>query len=102
MGGQAKVGRVARPFRVSAPAISRHLRVLERAGLVRRTRSGRQHHIELCAEPLRSAKDWLETYRQHWESSLDALAQYLESAEPSASTKPKPKSAKLSKPTKPK
>jgi DNA-binding transcriptional ArsR family regulator len=96
MSGHAHVGRVARPFRVSAPAISRHLRVLERAGLIRRTKRGRLHHIELSAEPLRRAKDWLEIYRQHWESSLDALAHYLESAEPSASAKPK------TKPTKPK
>lgn len=94
MGGHAHVGRVAQPFRVSAPAISRHLRVLERAGLIRRTKRGRLHHIELSAEPLRRAKDWLETYRQHWESSLDALARYLESGEPSPATKPKPKTKK--------
>jgi DNA-binding transcriptional ArsR family regulator len=94
MGGDAHVGRVARPFHMSAPAISRHLRVLERAGLIRRTKRGRQHHIELRAEPLRRAKDWLEIYRQHWESSLDSLARYLESGEPNPSTKSKTKTKK--------
>ena len=94
MGGHAHVGRVARPFRVSAPAISRHLRVLERAGLIHRTKRGRLHQIELNAKPLRRAKDWLETYRQHWESSLDALARYLEFGESSPSAKPKPKTTK--------
>ena len=91
MDGHAHVGRLARPFRVSAPAISRHLRVLERAGLICRTKRGRLHHIELSAEPLRRAKDWIETYRQHWESSLDSLARYLESGESKESPKTKPK-----------
>ena len=94
MGGHAHVGRVAKPFRMSAPAISRHLRVLERAGLIRRTKRGRLHHIELSAGPLRRAKDWLEIYRRHWESSLDALAHFLESGEPQPSTKTKTKAKK--------
>lgn len=94
--GSAHVGRVARPFRVSAPAISRHLRVLERAGLVRRTRRGRIHEMELAAEPLRRAADWLDTYRRHWTASLDALAHFLESKTPkkSSRTKTKPKTTK--------
>jgi DNA-binding transcriptional ArsR family regulator len=79
--GRAPVGRLAQPFKVSAPAISRHLRVLERAGLVRRTRHGRIHEMELAAGPLRQAADWLERYRRFWEESLDALARYLESGE---------------------
>ena len=100
MGGHAHVGRVAKPFRMSAPAISRHLRVLECAGLIRRTKRGRLHHIELNAGPLRRAKDWLEIYRLHWESSLDALAHFLESGEssPSAKTKTKAKKRKTKKP----
>jgi DNA-binding transcriptional ArsR family regulator len=93
--GSAPVGSVAQPFRVSAPAVSRHLRVLERTGLVRRTRRGRIHEIELNAAPLRRAADWLETYRRHWESSLDALARYLEPAE-SSSAGHKPKTKKQS------
>jgi DNA-binding transcriptional ArsR family regulator len=82
MGGSAPVGRIAEPFCVSAPAVSRHLRVLEGAGLIRRTKRGRIHEIELKAEPLRKAADWLDIYRRHWESSLDALARYLESPAP--------------------
>ncbi len=91
MGGHAQVGRLARPFRISAPAISRHLRVLERAGLIHRTKRGRTHEIELSAEPLRRAGDWIAGYRKFWESNLDALARYLEAPEPPPSTKPTPK-----------
>ena len=78
MRGCAPVGEIASPFRVSAPAVSRHLRVLERAGLIRRNRRGRIHEIALAAAPLRAALDWLEAYRRHWEDSLDALARHLE------------------------
>ena len=96
MGGCAPVGRVAAPFKVSAPAVSRHLRVLERAGLVRRTRRGRVHEMELAAGPLRKAADWLDTYRRHWEASLDSLACYLEAGEAKklSRIKPKPKPIK--------
>jgi DNA-binding transcriptional ArsR family regulator len=97
MRGGAPVGDVAQPFKVSAPAISRHLRVLERTGLIRRTVRGRRHEIELNAEPLRRATDWLETYRKHWESSLDSLANFLESAEPSSPAKHKSKNKRKTK-----
>ena len=93
MGGQVHVGRLAQPFRVSAPAISRHLRVLERAGLIRRRKRGRHHEIELRAEPLQRARDWLEVYRHFWESNLDSLARYLES-ESAPPSSPKPSKAK--------
>jgi DNA-binding transcriptional ArsR family regulator len=91
--GGAPVAKVAQPFRMSAPAVSRHLRVLESAGLVRRVKRGRIHEITLAAEPLHTAANWLETYRMHWDSSLDALARYLESTEPQESLTPdtKPK-----------
>jgi DNA-binding transcriptional ArsR family regulator len=91
--GRASVGRLARPFKVSAPAVSRHLRLLERTGLIRRTRRGRIHEIELTPEPLRTAADWLATYRRFWDESLEALARYLESPEnsPSAGKRRKPK-----------
>ena len=79
MPASTPVGKLAQPFRLSAPAISRHLRVLEGAGLIRRTKRGRIHEIELNADPLQKAANWLELYRRHWESSLDALALYLES-----------------------
>ena len=91
MDGCAPVGRLAEPFKVSPPAVSRHLRVLERAGLVRRTRRGRIHEMELAAGPLRKAADWLDTYRRHWEASLDSLARYLESGTPKKSTRSKSK-----------
>ncbi len=96
--GRAPVSQIASPFRISAPAISRHLRVLERTGLIRRRRRGRIHEIELVARPLRAAVDWLEIYRRFWESSLDALAAFLESEAslppPSAAKKTPPSAVK--------
>ena len=80
--GEATVGELARPFDVSRPAISKHLRVLERAGLVQRTRDGRISRCELDAKPMRDAADWIERYRQFWEEQLDSLARYLEEAAP--------------------
>ena len=80
--GEATVGELARPFDVSRPAISKHLRVLERAGLVQRTRDGRISRCELDAEPMRNAAEWIERYRQYWEKQLDSLARYLEEAAP--------------------
>ena len=74
----ATVGELAEPFEVSRPAISKHLRVLERAGLVARTAEGRVSRCELNAAPMRDAAEWVERYRKIWESQLDALARYLE------------------------
>lgn len=76
--GEATVGELARPFRVSRPAISKHLRVLERAGLVQRERDGRISRCELDAEPMRDASEWVERYRAFWEERLDSLSRYLE------------------------
>ena len=76
--GPATVGQLAEPFPVSRPAISKHLRVLERAGLVRRTAEGRASRCELDATHLRSATEWLEQYRRFWEERLDRLGTYLE------------------------
>ena len=76
--GEATVGELARPFRVSRPAISKHLRVLERAGLVQRERDGRVSRCELDAAPLREADAWVERYRVFWEGRLDSLARYVE------------------------
>lgn len=75
--GEATVGELARPFHVSRPAISKHLRVLERAGLVRRTRDGRISRCELDAVPMREAAEWVERYREFWEGQLDSLSRYL-------------------------
>ena len=75
--GDTHVGELARPFDISAPAISRHLRVLENAGLVRRKRKGRVHSLKLEATPMKQAQAWIEEYRQFWEQSLDRLGVYL-------------------------
>jgi DNA-binding transcriptional ArsR family regulator len=80
--GDASVGQLAEPFRVSRPAISKHLRVLERAGLVRRSRRGRVSRCELDAAAMREAAEWVERYRKFWEGQLDALARYVERAAP--------------------
>ena len=75
--GESTVGALAEPFAVSRPAISKHLRVLERAGLVRRTRDGRVSRCRLDAGPLAAAADWLEHYRRLWEQRFDRLDDYL-------------------------
>jgi DNA-binding transcriptional ArsR family regulator len=80
--GEATVGELARPFRVSRPAISKHLRVLERAGLVQRQRDGRVSRCELDAGPMRDAVRWMERYREFWGDRLDSLARHLERREP--------------------
>jgi len=78
--GEASVSEIARPFRISLPAVSRHLRVLGSAGLVVRKKEGRVHRVRLAAAPLKSAADWLEEYRQFWGAQLDSLADYLGAA----------------------
>ena len=87
--GETTVGELARPFRMSRPAISKHLRVLERAGLVQRQREGRVSRCELDAEPMRDAAQWIERYREFWGDRLDSLARYLERREPSGRRNPK-------------
>jgi DNA-binding transcriptional ArsR family regulator len=74
----ATVGELARPFRVSRPAISKHLRVLERAGLVRRSRDGRVSRCVLDATALREAAEWVDRYRAFWTGRLDELDRYIE------------------------
>jgi len=80
-GGDRCVTDVARRYNMSLPAISKHLRVLEKAGLLRRRRyrrDGRIHEMQLQARPLKQAAQWVEEYRRFWEGSLDRLAAYLE------------------------
>ena len=76
--GHHRVTDLARPYSMSLPAVSKHLRVLEKAGLLRRRRHGRVHEIQLEARPLKQAAQWVEEYREFWEGSLDRLAAYLE------------------------
>jgi DNA-binding transcriptional ArsR family regulator len=76
--GQSSVGELAEPYDVSAPAISKHLRVLEKAGLVEREIDGRIHRLRIGAAPLSDAMKWIETTRRFWESQFDSLARHLE------------------------
>ncbi len=76
-GGDRCVTDLARPHRMSLPAVSKHLRVLERAGLVRRARCGRVHRLKLEAKPMQQAQAWIEEYRKFWETSFDCLDEYL-------------------------
>jgi DNA-binding transcriptional ArsR family regulator len=74
--GEATVGELAAPFAMSQPAISKHLKVLEKAGLVSRGRDAQRRPVRLEPGPLKTATDWLESYREYWEESyqrLDAL-----------------------------
>ena len=75
--GDATVTELAEPFSISMPAISRHLKVLEHAGLISRSRSGQWRSSTLEAAPLKEATDWMEQYRQYWDESLDRLEAHL-------------------------
>jgi DNA-binding transcriptional ArsR family regulator len=75
--GEATVTELAEPFPISLPAISRHLKVLERAGLISRSRSGQWRSSTLEAAPLKEATDWMERYRVFWEASFDQLDAHL-------------------------
>ncbi|HEY1375134.1 MAG TPA: metalloregulator ArsR/SmtB family transcription factor [Candidatus Binatia bacterium] len=76
--GRASVGELARPFAMSLPAVSKHLRVLDGAGLVAREKRGRVHRLSLVPAPLEEAQAWIERYRRFWRQQLDALADYLD------------------------
>jgi DNA-binding transcriptional ArsR family regulator len=75
--GDATVTELAEPFSISLPAISRHLKVLEHAGLISRSRSGQWLSSTLEAAPLKEATDWMERYRQFWDASFDRLDAHL-------------------------
>src|ERR1700722_8048565 len=75
--GEASVTDLASPFKMSLPAVSKHLKVLERAGLIARTREAQWRPCRLDAGPLKEASDWLEHYRRFWEESFDRLEEYL-------------------------
>jgi DNA-binding transcriptional ArsR family regulator len=76
-GGEKSVGELAAPFRISLPAISKHLKVLERAGLIARGRNAQWRPCRLRPGPLKEVADWVEHYRRFWEESLDRLDDYL-------------------------
>ena len=73
----ASVGELAEPFDMSLPAVSKHLKVLERAGLIARGREAQWRPARLQAGPLKDVSDWVEHYRRFWEESLDRLGGYL-------------------------
>ncbi|WP_159728905.1 helix-turn-helix transcriptional regulator [Methylosinus sp. Ce-a6] len=75
--GEASVGELAAPFSISQPAVSKHLKVLEQAGLIKRGRAAQSRPCKLDAARLREVSDWLETYRRFWEESFDRLDAYL-------------------------
>jgi DNA-binding transcriptional ArsR family regulator len=76
--GEASVSELARPFKVTMPAITKHLKVLERAGLIERGREAQYRPCRLRAKPLKQASEWIGQYRQHWEARLDRLESYLQ------------------------
>lgn len=75
--GEARVTEIAEPFEMSLNAVSKHIRMLERAELVRRRKAGREHFLSLNPQPLEAAADWIEQQRRFWNTSLDALERAL-------------------------
>jgi DNA-binding transcriptional ArsR family regulator len=75
--GESSVTELAEPFEMSLPAVSKHLKVLERAGLISRSRDAQWRPCQLKAKPLRDVADWVEHYRKFWEESFDRLDEYL-------------------------
>jgi DNA-binding transcriptional ArsR family regulator len=76
--GEAPIMEIASPFNMSLPAVSKHIRALEKAGLVLRSKRGRVHYCRLNAKPLRDVAKWLVFYQQFWDAKLDSLATFLE------------------------
>jgi DNA-binding transcriptional ArsR family regulator len=87
--GETSVSELAEPFEMSMPAISKHLKVLHRAGLIERGREAQWRPCRLAAGPLKDASDWLDHYRRFWDESLDRLADYLRELQKSDSQKQK-------------
>jgi len=81
--GQVSVTELAEPFHMTLPAVTKHLKVLESAGLISRSRDAQSRPCALRADPLQEAADWLEDYRQHWEAQLDRLGDYLKQVQAS-------------------
>lgn len=92
--GEERVTELARPHAMSLAAVSKHLGVLESAGLVKRRRDGRVHSMTLEAKPMKDALAWIDRYRKFWEGNLDQFEKYLEKLQ----TKPEPQPNKETKP----
>lgn len=80
--GESSVRDLAAPFAMTAPAVTKHLKVLQRAGLITQGRQAQWRPCKLEAQPLREAADWVAQYRQHWEERLDRLETYLATLQP--------------------
>ncbi len=80
--GDISVGELAQPFEISLPAVSKHLRVLQRAGLLTQDPQGRVRRCRLQAAPMREASEWMQRYRRFWTRQLDALAEFVEAEGP--------------------
>jgi len=89
--GETSVTNLAKPFEMSMPAVSKHLKVLERAGLISRGREAQWRPCRLDAGPLKDAASWIEDYRRFWSGHLDALERYLDRIDPSPATKTRTK-----------
>ncbi len=89
--GEAPVKDLAEPFDLSGPAITKHLKVLERAGLISRSREGQQRPCRLEASALEPAAEWIEQYRAMWEDRLDRLGEFLKTVAPKPVAPKKPK-----------
>ena len=76
--GEAQVGELAKPFGMSLPAVSKHLKVLENAKLIKRRKEGRNHRFTVIPERISTAKSWIDTYQRFWEQQLESLGRYLD------------------------
>jgi DNA-binding transcriptional ArsR family regulator len=85
--GEASITKLAEPYRMSLPAVLKHVRVLEQAGLVSQKKTGRTRYCQLAAQPLKEAQQWIAQYRQFWEGTLDSLQRFLSQPESPSDTK---------------
>jgi DNA-binding transcriptional ArsR family regulator len=88
--GEASISDLAAPYEMSLPAVSKHLRVLERAKLLERRKDGRVHRCRLAPAPMKGAAEWIAKYQQFWERQFDSLAQYLEGSQKEENAKWQP------------
>jgi DNA-binding transcriptional ArsR family regulator len=85
--GETSISKLAEPHDMSLPAVMKHVRVLEQAGLVSQEKTGRTRRCRLAAQPLREAEQWISQYRQFWEGALDSLERFLNQPESESETK---------------
>lgn len=90
MQGETTVSKLAMPFQMSLPAVTKHLRVLERAGLIRKGRDAQRRPCRIEAKPLKEATEWIAQYQQFWEQRLDRLDAYLQELQVSEAAAPTP------------